>query len=70
MTSRARFTIQPMATSDTPPPAQLTQALAKGARDMGANDSCAFCPATGVSREGEEWYRPNRFRAISAARSW
>ncbi|MEO0664943.1 MAG: FAD-dependent oxidoreductase [Pseudomonadota bacterium] len=35
-------------------PAQLTQALAKGARDMGATIA-RFCPATGVSREGDEW---------------
>ncbi|MCG6857467.1 MAG: FAD-dependent oxidoreductase [Salaquimonas sp.] len=35
-------------------PAQLTQALAKGARDMGAK-VIRFCPATGVRREGEEW---------------
>ena len=35
-------------------PAQLTQALAKGARDMGA-DIQRFCGATGVSRDGDEW---------------
>ncbi len=35
-------------------PAQLTQALAKGARDMGAK-IVRFCPATGVSRENGEW---------------
>ena len=35
-------------------PAQLTQALAKGARDMGAK-IIRFCPATGVSRENGEW---------------
>ena len=35
-------------------PAQLTQALAKGARAMGAQIE-RFCPATGVRREGEEW---------------
>ncbi|MEM7216517.1 MAG: FAD-dependent oxidoreductase [Pseudomonadota bacterium] len=35
-------------------PAQLTQALAKGARDMGANIQ-RFCPATGVRRENGEW---------------
>lgn len=35
-------------------PAQLTQALAKGARDLGARIE-RFCPATGVSREGGEW---------------
>jgi dimethylglycine dehydrogenase len=35
-------------------PAQLTQALAKGARDMGAR-IFRFCPATGARREGEEW---------------
>ncbi|MGB2893796.1 MAG: FAD-dependent oxidoreductase, partial [Albidovulum sp.] len=35
-------------------PAQLTQALAKGARDMGAT-ILRFSPATGVSRENGEW---------------
>jgi dimethylglycine dehydrogenase len=35
-------------------PAQLTQALAKGARNMGARIE-RFCPATGVSRAGDEW---------------
>jgi dimethylglycine dehydrogenase len=35
-------------------PAQLTQALAKGARDMGARIE-RFCPATGVSRDGDDW---------------
>ncbi|MGC1488434.1 MAG: FAD-dependent oxidoreductase [Albidovulum sp.] len=35
-------------------PAQLTQALAKGARDMGAT-ILRFTPATGVSRESGEW---------------
>jgi dimethylglycine dehydrogenase len=35
-------------------PAQLTQALAKGARDMGAR-IIRFCPATGVRREDDEW---------------
>jgi dimethylglycine dehydrogenase len=35
-------------------PAQLTQALAKGAREMGARIE-RFCPATGVTREGSEW---------------
>ncbi len=35
-------------------PAQLTQALAKGARDMGARIE-RFCPATGVTRDGDEW---------------
>jgi dimethylglycine dehydrogenase len=35
-------------------PAQLTQALAKGARDMGAT-ILRFTPATGVSRENGEW---------------
>ena len=35
-------------------PAQLTQALAKGARDMGSQ-IVRFCPATGVSRAGDEW---------------
>ena len=35
-------------------PAQLTQALAKGARQMGGRIE-RFCPATGVRREGDEW---------------
>ncbi len=35
-------------------PAQLTQALAKGARDMGAA-VLRFTPATGIAREGGEW---------------
>ncbi|MEM1362185.1 MAG: FAD-dependent oxidoreductase [Pseudomonadota bacterium] len=35
-------------------PAQLTQALAKGARDAGAAIH-RFCPATGVRRDGDEW---------------
>ena len=35
-------------------PAQLTQALAKGARDLGARIE-RFCPATGVSRDGGDW---------------
>ncbi len=35
-------------------PAQLTQAFAKGARDLGAKIH-RFCPATGVSRENGEW---------------
>lgn len=35
-------------------PAQLTQALAKGARDKGARIE-RFCPATGVRRENGEW---------------
>ncbi|TYB89153.1 FAD-dependent oxidoreductase [Oceaniovalibus sp. ACAM 378] len=35
-------------------PAQLTQAMAKGARRLGARIE-RFCPATGVSREGGEW---------------
>ncbi|EPX77830.1 GcvT family protein [Litoreibacter arenae] len=35
-------------------PAQLTQALAKGARQMGARIE-RFCPATGVSKDGDEW---------------
>jgi dimethylglycine dehydrogenase len=35
-------------------PAQLTQALAKGARQMGAKIE-RFCPATGVRREGDQW---------------
>jgi dimethylglycine dehydrogenase len=35
-------------------PAQLTQALAKGARDMGAR-IVRFCPVTGARRENGEW---------------
>jgi dimethylglycine dehydrogenase len=35
-------------------PAQLTQALAKGARALGARIE-RFCPATGVRREGGDW---------------
>ena len=35
-------------------PAQLTQALAKGARQLGARIE-RFCEATGVSRAGDEW---------------
>jgi dimethylglycine dehydrogenase len=35
-------------------PAQLTQALAKGARNMGAKIE-RFCPVTGVRRDGGEW---------------
>ncbi|MFT2215640.1 GcvT family protein [Rhizobium giardinii] len=35
-------------------PAQLTQALAKGARNMGAK-IIRFCPVTSVRRDGEEW---------------
>ncbi|HCP19372.1 MAG TPA: dimethylglycine dehydrogenase [Alphaproteobacteria bacterium] len=35
-------------------PAQLTQALAKGARDLGAQ-IIRFCPVTGVTRKGDEW---------------
>ena len=35
-------------------PAQLTQALAKGARDLGAT-ILRFCPATGARREKDEW---------------
>ena len=35
-------------------PAQLTQALAKGARQMGARIE-RFCPVTGVRRMGGEW---------------
>ncbi|MBW2494951.1 MAG: FAD-dependent oxidoreductase, partial [Deltaproteobacteria bacterium] len=35
-------------------PAQLTQALAKGARDLGAK-ILRFTPATGISRENGEW---------------
>ncbi len=35
-------------------PAQLTQALAKGARDMGAR-IVRFCPVTGARRENDEW---------------
>ncbi|MDO6966541.1 GcvT family protein [Rhizobium alvei] len=35
-------------------PAQLTQALAKGARDLGAK-IIRFCPVTSVRRENDEW---------------
>ncbi|MGO4838573.1 NAD(P)/FAD-dependent oxidoreductase, partial [Rhizobiaceae sp. 2RAB30] len=35
-------------------PAQLTQALAKGARDMGAS-ILRFCPVTAVRRDRDEW---------------
>ena len=35
-------------------PAQMTQALAKGARDLGQK-IVRFCPATGVSKNGDEW---------------
>ena len=35
-------------------PAQLTQALAKGARKLGARIE-RFCPATGVRRDGADW---------------
>jgi len=35
-------------------PAQLTQALAKGAREKGAK-VIRFCPVTGTRREGGEW---------------
>ena len=35
-------------------PAQLTQALAKGARDLGTK-ILRFTPATGVSRDGDDW---------------
>lgn len=35
-------------------PAQLTQALAKGARDMGAK-IIRFCPVLSVRRENDEW---------------
>ncbi len=35
-------------------PAQLTQALAKGARNKGAK-IIRFCPVTGVTRVGDEW---------------
>lgn len=35
-------------------PAQLTQALAKGARDLGAR-IVRFCPVTGVAWDGREW---------------
>ena len=35
-------------------PAQLTQAMAKGARDLGQK-IIRFCPSTGVSRDGDEW---------------
>jgi dimethylglycine dehydrogenase len=35
-------------------PAQLTQALAKGARDLGAT-IIRFCPVTGARRDGADW---------------
>jgi dimethylglycine dehydrogenase len=35
-------------------PAQLTQAMAKGARDLGAT-IIRFCPVTGARREKDEW---------------
>ncbi|MEP5155451.1 FAD-dependent oxidoreductase, partial [Planktotalea sp.] len=35
-------------------PAQLTQALAKGARDAGGKIE-RFCPVTGIDRDGDEW---------------
>lgn len=35
-------------------PAQLTQAMAKGARDAGAHIE-RFCPVTGIERDGNEW---------------
>ena len=35
-------------------PAQLTQALAKGARDMGAT-IIRFCPVSGVRRDNDDW---------------
>ncbi|MGJ8555434.1 MAG: GcvT family protein [Sulfitobacter geojensis] len=35
-------------------PAQLTQALAKGAREAGGRIE-RFCPVTGVDRDGDEW---------------
>ena len=35
-------------------PAQLTQALAKGSRNLGARIE-RFCPATGARREGDKW---------------
>ena len=35
-------------------PAQLTQALVKGARDLGAK-VIRFCQATGVTRKGNQW---------------
>jgi dimethylglycine dehydrogenase len=35
-------------------PAQITQALAKGARDKGARVE-RFCPVTGVRRQGSQW---------------
>ncbi len=35
-------------------PAQLTQAFAKGARDMG-QQIIRFCPVTGVDRQNDEW---------------
>ena len=50
-------------------PAQLTQALAKGARDMGAT-IVRFCPVTGVRREQRRMGRHDRRKATSAANMW
>ena len=47
-------------------PAQLTQALAKGARDMGAK-IVRFCPVTGVRRDKRRMGRRRRRKAKSAA---
>lgn len=35
-------------------PAQLTQALAKGARELGGHIE-RFCPVVGIDRDGDEW---------------
>ena len=48
-------------------PAQLTQALAKGARDMGAK-IIRFCPVTGVRRENGRMGGRDARKARSAAR--
>ena len=46
-------------------PAQLTQALAKGARDMGAQ-IIRFCPVTGVSRKNDEWIVETPIGSVTA----
>jgi dimethylglycine dehydrogenase len=49
-------------------PAQLTQALAKGARDLGADDP-ALLPRHRRRRENDEWIVHTE-RARSAANMW
>ncbi|MGF1447710.1 MAG: FAD-dependent oxidoreductase [Pikeienuella sp.] len=46
-------------------PAQLTQALAKGARDLGAK-IVRFCPVTGARREGDDWVIETEKGAVRA----